>query len=63
MLHRGRRANLSIARFTQEKGAKSSFEKVVAAMESVLGARGMLVEEGAREGKGRAVGMRGCLAA
>ncbi len=61
MLHRGRKANLSIARFTQEKGAKSSFEKVVAAVESVLGGRGMLIEEREGDGKRRAVGMRGCL--
>lgn len=45
VLHRGRKANLSLARFTQEKGAKSSFERVIAALERVLSGRGMLVVE------------------
>lgn len=45
LLHRGRRSNLAIARFTQEKGAKSSFERVVAALEEVLKTRGLLVED------------------
>ncbi|KAL8963391.1 MAG: hypothetical protein Q9193_000344 [Seirophora villosa] len=48
VLERGRKANLALARFTQEKGAKSSFERVVAAMEGVLGERGFLVESGER---------------
>lgn len=43
VLHHGRKANLSIARFTQEKGAKSSFERVIAALEKVLSSRGLLV--------------------
>ena len=43
VLHQGRKANLSIARFTQEKGAKSSFERVIAALEKVLSGRGLLV--------------------
>jgi len=45
LLHRGRRANLSIARFTQEKGAKSSFERIMAALETVLRSRGLVVED------------------
>ena len=45
LLHRGRRANIAIARFTQEKGAKSSFERVVEALELVLRKRGVLVED------------------
>lgn len=45
VLHHGRKANLSLARFTQEKGAKSSFERVIAALQSVLSARGLLVED------------------
>lgn len=45
ILHHSRKANLSIARFTQEKGAKSSFERVVQALEKVLANRGFLVEE------------------
>jgi serine/threonine-protein kinase HSL1, negative regulator of Swe1 kinase len=44
VLHHGRKANLSLARFTQEKGAKSSFERVIVALESTLTARGLLVE-------------------
>lgn len=49
VLHHGRKANLSIARFTQERGAKSSFNRVMEALESVLMARGFLVEEGGRK--------------
>lgn len=45
LLHRGRRANIAIARFTQEKGAKSSFERVFEALEQILKARGLLVED------------------
>lgn len=55
MLERGRKANLALARFTQEKGAKSSFERVVAAMEGVLGERGLLVENAERARSMRAV--------
>ncbi|KAI4197731.1 MAG: hypothetical protein LQ350_005749 [Teloschistes chrysophthalmus] len=44
VLERGRKANLSLARFTQEKGAKSSFERVVKTMEKVLAKRGLLME-------------------
>ena len=45
LLHRGRRANIAIALFTQEKGAKSSFERVMEALEQVLKARGLVVED------------------
>lgn len=45
LLHRGRRANIAIARFTQEKGAKSSFERVMEALGQVLKARGLVVED------------------
>ncbi|KAL8887985.1 MAG: hypothetical protein Q9192_006247 [Flavoplaca navasiana] len=51
VLERGRKANLALARFTQEKGAKSSFERVVKTMERVLGERGFLVED-AEKAKG-----------
>lgn len=51
VLHHGRKSNLSLARFTQERGAKSSFGRVVEALESVLTARGFLVEEGGRKGE------------
>ncbi|KAL8837861.1 MAG: hypothetical protein Q9170_002379 [Blastenia crenularia] len=56
VLERGRKANLALARFTQEKGAKSSFERVVRTLQGVLDAKGVLVEEG-----GRARAMRGIL--
>jgi hypothetical protein len=45
LLHRGRRANIAIARFTQEKGAKSSFERVMEALDDVLKSRGIVVED------------------
>lgn len=45
LLRRGRRANIAIARFTQEKGAKSSFERVFEALEQILKARGLVVED------------------
>ncbi|CAG8976691.1 hypothetical protein HYALB_00010817 [Hymenoscyphus albidus] len=39
----GKRSHLSIVRFTQERGAASSFQKVVETLESVLKCRGMLL--------------------
>ena len=44
VLHRGRRANLSVAKITQEKGAKSSLERFTKALEGLMAKRGMLVE-------------------
>ena len=58
VMHKGRRAGLSVARFSQEKGAKSSFEKFVQTMEDVLRGRMMLVPE-----KKKAQEMKRCLAA
>ena len=55
VLQRGRKVGLSVARFTQVRGAKSSFEKVVQAVEAVVRNRGLLVE-----GE-KAKGMAGCL--
>ncbi|KAL9121943.1 MAG: hypothetical protein Q9187_001497 [Circinaria calcarea] len=49
VLDRGRRTNLSIARFTQEKGAKSSFERVLGTLEGVLGGRDVLVVDRRRK--------------
>lgn len=43
VLEHGRKANLSIMKFTQEKGAASSFYKVVDTLEAVLRERGLLV--------------------
>lgn len=45
VLEGGQRAGLSVCRLTQERGAKSSFERVVGALEGVLRARGVLVAE------------------
>ncbi|KIW20557.1 hypothetical protein PV08_01132 [Exophiala spinifera] len=43
VLEHGRRANLSVLKFTQEKGAASSFYKVVDTLEAVLKERELLV--------------------
>jgi serine/threonine-protein kinase HSL1 (negative regulator of Swe1 kinase) len=45
VIEHGKRSHLSIARFTQEIGAASSFHKVVEALEIVLKCRGMLVAD------------------
>ncbi|RMZ71023.1 serine threonine- kinase GIN4 [Pyrenophora seminiperda CCB06] len=45
VLEHGRRANLCLARFTQTRGAASSFRKVVDIVEDVCRARSMLVED------------------
>ncbi|KAF7952223.1 uncharacterized protein EAE97_001720 [Botrytis byssoidea] len=42
-LDRGRKINLAVARITQERGAASSFHKVVETLDSVLQVRGVLV--------------------
>jgi hypothetical protein len=49
VLENGRQKNLSIARFTQTKGAASSFRKVTDIAEDVFRAKGMLVEDEAQE--------------
>ena len=43
--HSQPRSQLSMARFTQERGAASSLQRVVDTMETVLEERGMLVKE------------------
>ena len=43
VLEHGRKANLSIMKFTQEKGAASSFYKVVDTLEALLKERDLLV--------------------
>ncbi|KAK5276926.1 serine/threonine-protein kinase gin4 [Cryomyces antarcticus] len=48
VLEHGRRVQLCLARFTQTKGAASSFRKVIDTLESVLGQRGLLVEDEAQ---------------
>jgi hypothetical protein len=45
VLEYGRRANLCIARFTQTKGAASSFRRVVDIVEDVCSSKNMLVED------------------
>ncbi len=45
VIEHGKRGQLSIARFTQEKGAASSFQRVVDAINSAFGTRGMLVTD------------------
>ncbi|KAI0805527.1 hypothetical protein GGR55DRAFT_281127 [Xylaria sp. FL0064] len=45
VIEHGKRNHLCIARFTQERGAASSFHKVVDTMNSVFGRRGLLVVE------------------
>ncbi|KAH1589025.1 hypothetical protein KXV68_003944 [Aspergillus fumigatus] len=45
VLEHGRQANLSLVRFRQERGAASSFHKVVDTLEMVLKQRGLLVED------------------
>jgi serine/threonine-protein kinase HSL1, negative regulator of Swe1 kinase len=45
VIEHGKRSPLSVARFTQEKGAASSFYKVVETIETILKSRGMLVTD------------------
>ena len=45
VIEHGKRPHLSIARFTQERGAASSFIKVVETLEQVLRCRAMLVSD------------------
>ncbi|TVY35656.1 Serine/threonine-protein kinase [Lachnellula subtilissima] len=45
VIEHGKRLHLSIARFTQEQGAASSFHKVVETLENVLKLRGMLITD------------------
>ena len=45
VIEHGKRSRLSIARFTQERGAASSFHKVVETLETVLKSRGLLVAD------------------
>jgi hypothetical protein len=45
VIEHGKRAQLSIARFTQEKGAASSFHRVVDAIQTAFGTRALLVTD------------------
>lgn len=45
VLERDERANLAIARFTQRKGAASSFRIVTAKVEDVLASKGLMVND------------------
>jgi serine/threonine-protein kinase HSL1, negative regulator of Swe1 kinase len=48
VLEHGRKCNLSIARFTQERGAASSFYKVVDTLGAVLKERELLIADASR---------------
>lgn len=48
ILDRGKRANLSLARFTQRKGAVSSFRKIVEAVENADVMGGWMVKDGGK---------------
>lgn len=50
VIEHGKRNHLSIVRFTQEKGAASSFHRVVDTMNGVFSSRGLLVQD-ARKAK------------
>lgn len=45
VIEHGKRNHLSIVRFTQEKGAASSFHKVVDTMHSIFRGRDLLVQD------------------
>ena len=45
VLENGRCASLSVAKFTQEKGATSSFTRVVDTVESVMNNHGIIVND------------------
>jgi serine/threonine-protein kinase HSL1 (negative regulator of Swe1 kinase) len=45
VIEHGKRSKLSIARFTQERGAASSFQRVLETMETVLKSRGLLLTD------------------
>jgi serine/threonine-protein kinase HSL1 (negative regulator of Swe1 kinase) len=45
VIEHGKRSPLSIARFTQEQGAATSFQKVVETLEAVLKCRGVLLHD------------------
>lgn len=51
VLEHGRQANLSLIRFRQDRGAASSFGKVVDSLSVVMKQRGLLVEDPARAKK------------
>lgn len=51
VLEHGRHANLSLVRFRQERGAASSFHKVVDILELTLKRRSFIVEDPVRSKK------------
>ena len=51
VLEHGRQANLSLVRFKQERGAASSFNKVVDTMHMMLKSRDMIVQDTVRARK------------
>ncbi|KAJ5772427.1 hypothetical protein N7520_002956 [Penicillium odoratum] len=51
VLEHGRKANLSLVKFKQERGAASSFNKVVDTVYQILKSRGLIVEDSMRAKK------------
>lgn len=51
VLEHGRHANLSVVRFRQERGAASSFHRVVDTLEMFMKRRNLTVEDPARSKK------------
>jgi serine/threonine-protein kinase HSL1, negative regulator of Swe1 kinase len=50
VIEHGRRGHLAIARFTQEKGAASSFHKTVDSINRSFASRGLLVNDKRKTG-------------
>jgi hypothetical protein len=51
VLEHGRQANLSLVKFKQERGAASSFNKVVDTVYQIMKSRGLIVEDPTRAKK------------
>ncbi|KAJ5945997.1 hypothetical protein N7454_002836 [Penicillium verhagenii] len=51
VLEHGRKANLSLVKFKQERGAASSFNKVVDTVQQIMKSRGLIVEDNSRAKK------------
>ncbi len=49
VIEHGKRGALSIVRFTQERGAASSFQRVVDTIKTIMGTRNLLVTDERKE--------------
>lgn len=49
VIEHGKRGALSIIRFTQERGAASSFQRVVDTIKTIMGSRNLLVVDERKE--------------